>query len=162
MDIRIAKINEVTQVRQWISETAIWLREKDIPQWQRFLEYNATEVCLEDYCNKKLFVLVDDKNSLVGSLYLGEAQDIDKLLWEKDKEAYYIHRLIVARDFKNNKYGEYIINWAKEVTKREGKELRLNCAEGNEKLHNYYKMQGLEYCGCKLGYHLFKTTSFSG
>lgn len=156
MDIRKAKIDEVTEVRHWLMDTARWLKEKNIPQWERFLEYQVTEVCLEDYYNNKLFVLLDDRSNLVGSLSFGGAEEIDKSLWEDSESAYYIHRLVINKEFKNKRYGEFIINWAKNIAIRHCKELRLNCAEENNNLLSYYKKQGFNYYGCKLGYHLLK------
>lgn len=157
MIVRKANLDEVNIIRKWIVSTAQWLQSISIPQWERFLVYNMTEVCLEDYKNDKLYVFQYDNGPIVGSLSYGEAEIIDKELWDDYKSAVFVHRVVVNEEFRGLKNGEYMISWAKDKAIKEGKELRLNCAEGNSNLYRYYKSLGFRYCGCKLGYHLFKT-----
>ena len=156
MKIRKAKLEEVTEVKKWLVDTAKWLKDKDIYQWERFLSFEKTEVCLEDYYNDKLYVLENQKGNIIGSLSYGEAEDIDTKLWSEYDNSYFIHRIIVSKDFRGMKNGEIIINWAKELAINNDKDLRLNCVEGNSFLYNYYSNQGFKYCGKKMGYHLFK------
>lgn len=157
MDIRKAEFLEVDLVRQWIVDTARWLNSKNISQWERFLVYSATEVCLKDWCNEKLYVLLNSEDIVVGAMSFGTVEEVDIRLWTKDYEdAYYIHRLVIGEEFRNKKYGQYLINWAREICKEENKKLRLNCVEDNKYLFNYYENKGFKYCGKKLGYHLFE------
>lgn len=156
MYIRKASLTEVDLVRKWIVETAVWLNSRNIFQWERFLVYNATEVCLKDFYDEKLYVLLDDESNVVAAMSFGMVEDIDIKLWNEDyDDAYYIHRLVVGKEFRNKKYGLYLINWAREVCEKENKKLRLNCVEDNKYLFNYYENKGFEYCGKKLGYYLF-------
>lgn len=157
MIVRKAKQDEVNIIRKWIVSTAKWLQSISIPQWERFLVYNMTEVCLEDYKNDKLYVFQYDNGPIVGSLSYGEAEVIDRELWDDYKSAVFVHRVVVNEEFRGFKNGEYMLSWAKDKAIEEHKELRLNCAEGNNNLYKYYKSLGFKYCGCKLGYHLFKT-----
>lgn len=156
MKVRHAKIEEVSLVRGWIVSTAEWLRSIDIPQWERFLVYNMTEVCLKDYKQKKLYVLQGDNESIVGSLSYGGAEEIDKKLWMDCNNAVFVHRIVIDSQYRGMKNGEYLLNWAREKAYSDSKELRLHCAEGNKYLYNYYNKLGFKYCGCNLGYHLFK------
>ncbi|MGG7178779.1 GNAT family N-acetyltransferase [Clostridium paraputrificum] len=157
MKIRIAKLDEVPQVRRWLVDTAKWLDAKDIHQWERFLVYEATKVCLKDYYNNKLFVLLDNNENMVGALsYGGDPEEIDKKLWEDYESAYFIHRIVVGKQYRGMKYGEYMIRWAKKLAMKDNREVRLNCVECNDYLYKYYQAQGFKYCGSKMGYHLFR------
>ena len=86
----------------------------------------------------------------------GKPEDIDIKLWDKPEDGYYIHRIVLPKEYRGKKKGEYMINWAKEIASNNKKELRLNCVNENEFLFNYYSNQGFNYNGSKLGYHLFK------
>lgn len=154
--MRKAKLEEVDLARRWINERAKWLKDKNISQWKRYLNYSATEICMEDYKNDKLYVLEDDENNILGLLSYGDAEDIDKKLWSDWENIKFIHRVIINKDFEGNKNGQYMINWAKECASKDGQELRLNCVDGNKYLFNYYKSLGFKYCEKKLGYNLFK------
>lgn len=156
MEVREASFTEVNQIRKWLKDTASWLKEKNIPQWERFLEDKKTEVCLKDYNEKKLYVLEDDSKKIIGAMSFGKPEDIDIELWDSPEDGYYIHRIVLSKEFRGMKKGEYMINWAKKVASSNKKELRLNCVNENEVLFNYYSNQGFDYNGSKLGYHLFK------
>ncbi|WP_066889597.1 GNAT family N-acetyltransferase [Clostridium nigeriense] len=156
MEVREASFTEVNQIRKWLKDTASWLKEKNIPQWERFLEDKKTEICLKDYNDKKLYVLEDDDKKIIGAMSFGKPEDIDIKLWDKPEDGYYIHRIVLPKEYRGKKKGEYMINWAKEIASNNKKELRLNCVNENEFLFNYYSNQGFNYNGSKLGYHLFK------
>lgn len=155
MEIRKATFAEVNEIRKWLKDTASWLKEKNIPQWERFLEDRKTEICLKDYNDKKLYVLEDDKK-IIGAMSFGRAEDIDIKLWDRPDDGYYIHRIVLPKEYRGKKKGEYMISWAKEIAISSEKELRLNCVNENEFLFNYYSKYGFNYNGNKLGYHLFK------
>lgn len=156
MKVRKAQLDEIPQVRIWLMDTAKWLKHKNIPQWERFLNYDATEICLKDYEEGKLYVIEDIEGKVKGALSFGKAEEIDEKLWDSVNNAYYIHRIVVPKEFKGLKVGESMINWAKEIAINHGKEIRLNCVQENEVLFKYYVSCGFKYSGCKLGYHLFK------
>ena len=156
MNIRKAQLDEIPLIRIWLMDTAKWLKHKNIPQWERFLNYDATEICLKDYERDKLYVIEDIEGRIKGALSFGKAEEIDEKLWDNVNNAYYIHRIVVPQEFKGLKFGEYMINWAKETAINYGKEIRLNCVQENEVLYKYYVSSGFTYSGCKLGYHLFK------
>lgn len=156
MKVRKATFTEVNQIRKWLKDTANWLKEKKIPQWERFLEDKKTEICLEDYNQKRLYVLEDDDKKIIGAMSFGEPEDIDIKLWDRPEDGYYIHRIVLPKEYRGKKKGEYMINWAKNIASNNKKELRLNCVNENEFLFNYYSKQGFNYSGRKMGYHLFK------
>lgn len=156
MRVREASLIEVSQVRIWLRDTASWLKENDIPQWERFLDDKKTEVCLKDYNDRKLYVLEDDSKVIIGAMSFGNPEDIDIKLWDSSENAYYIHRIVLSKEFRGMKKGEFMINWAKKSAISDKKELRLNCVNENKVLFNYYSNQGFNYNGSKLGYHLFK------
>ena len=50
--------------------------------------YNIS-ICEEDFKRKKLYVLVDDFNNIVGSMSFGKEEDIDYKLWTDCSGAYF-------------------------------------------------------------------------
>lgn len=156
MKIREASFTEVYEIRKWLKDTASWLKEKNIPQWERFLKEENTEICLKDYNDGKLYVLENDNKKIIGAMSFGFPEDIDIKLWDNPENAYYIHRIVISKDFRGLKKGEFMIRWAKDIAKADKKEIRLNCVKENRFLFNYYINQGFQYEGEKLEYHLFK------
>lgn len=156
MKLRKAYLTEVEEVRKWINDTASWLKEKNISQWERFLNEENTEICLRDYNKEKLYILENDSKEIIGSMSFGLPEDIDVKLWDNLENAYYIHRLVISKEFRGFKKGEFMLEWAKNIATEEKKELRLNCVKENKFLFDYYINQGFLYVGEKLEYHLFK------
>ena len=131
MEIRLAKKEEIIQVESMIFKAAKLLQSRGIAQWERFLNIYNISICEEDFKRKKLYVLVDDFNNIVGSMSFGKEEDIDYKLWTDCSGAYFIHRLVISDNNWGKGYGEKLVNYAKEISKAHNKILRLNAVENN-------------------------------
>ena len=156
MEIRLAKKEEIIQVESMIFKAAKLLQSRGIAQWERFLNIYNISICEEDFKRKKLYVLLDDFDNIVGSMSFGNEEDIDYKLWTSCSGAYFIHRLVISDNNWGKGYGELLVNYAKEISKAHNKILRLNAVENNNYLFRYYERQGLKYVNRSLGYNLFE------
>ena len=156
MEIRLAKKEEVFQIEKMIFRAAKFLESKGIAQWERFAINSNINICKKDFKKKKLYILIDDSRQIVAAMSFGEAEEIDYKLWENCNNNYFIHRLVVNLDEMGNQYGKNLINYAKEISKKNNKILRLNAVENNSYLDSYYKEQGFKYVSKSLGYNLFE------
>jgi ribosomal protein S18 acetylase RimI-like enzyme len=73
--------------------------------------------------------------------------DADVELWgEPGREAGYVHRLAVARNFAGVGIGAALLEFASDQVARWGMAwLRLDCNKDNEELQNYYRRNGFSY-----------------
>ncbi len=129
MEIRLAKKEEIVHVERMILKAAKLLQSRGIAQWERFLNIYNISICEEDFKRKKLYVLLDDFDNIVGSMSFGNEEDIDYKLWTSCSGAYFIHRLVISDNNWGKGYGELLVNYAKEISKNHNKILRLNAVK---------------------------------
>lgn len=96
--------------------------------------------------------VVEIDGSLAGSI---------SLIWDDEhnwgevgvnKQAGYIHELMVSGNFRGQKIGEHMIVWAIEQTKAKNRSfVRLDCHADNTKLCNYYEELGFKCRSTKNG-----------
>ncbi len=134
-DLQAARITQMNPIMGLFEEGRKWHEEMKVSQWPAF----ELERVLDDIDNHRLFVLVN-KQRVVGSVTISES---DPLIWNDDTPALYIHRLVVARDFKGLDLGKLIIDKIEQkAIERNKSALRLDCWANNERLKSYYERIG--------------------
>ena len=117
-----------------------WMNSMGIKQWN---VTNYTEIYPKNYYKsqieeKHLYVITTD-NKVVGAIVLLEKDD----RWEDDNEcsAYYLHNFVTDTQIKG--IGRKILEFLEELARKNNKtKLRLDCAEDNDFLNNYYESAG--------------------
>ena len=140
-----AKAGEVDIVLEILNEARAWLLERGIDQWgpgsltrERFLEWISRG---EVYLAK-----VGEES--IGTVTL---QWSDEWFWgQNPPDAGYVHRLAIRPTQTGKNLGLYILKWAEETARAEGKKyLRLNCRADDRKLRAYYEQVGFLHKGDK-------------
>jgi GNAT superfamily N-acetyltransferase len=140
MEILIARAGTeaVPEADLLIREAADWLIAKGEPLW------GPNETSYEE------LVRVARAGELVIGRTNGEAAACmylhgeDRLFWPQDPplEAFYVHRLAVARKFAGRGYAHAMLDWAESEVRAKGRlYLRLDC-EPREKLLALYRSAG--------------------
>src|SRR5947209_2562755 len=71
--------------------------------------------------------------------------DEDPLVWGDDLPALYIHRLVVARNFKGQNIGSVIVDHVERMAiERQKLALRLDCWANNDRLKRHYERLGFK------------------
>ena len=126
MTLLIARgtLDDVTETDALIRATAEWLIRKDEPLW------GPNETSLEE------LIRVTAQGELVIGRVAGELatcmylHNEDRLFWPhvREGEAFYIHRLAVARTFAGRGYAHAMLEWAANEARAKGRPyLRLDC-----------------------------------
>ena len=140
MELAIARagMDAVAETDALIREAADWLTAKGEPLW------GPNETSYEELVRvTKAGELVTGRvaGRLAACMYLhGE----DALFWPEAKpgEAFYVHRLAVARAYAGRGFARAMLDWAENETSAQGRIfLRLDC-EPREKLLGLYQSAG--------------------
>jgi GNAT superfamily N-acetyltransferase len=131
-------MDDVPEAGRLIHEAADWLTAAGMPLWGP-----------EETSHEEL-VRVARLGELVIGRVAGEAatcmylHDEDHLFWPQSRvgEAFYVHRLAVARKFKGQGFARAMLDWGEAETRRCGRSyLRLDC-EPRSKLLTIYQAAG--------------------
>ena len=131
-------LDDVPETDRLIRATADWLIEKGEPLW------GPNETSLDE------LLRVAQTGELIVGRIAGELatcmylHDEDRLFWPQAApgEAFYIHRLAVARTFAGRGYAHAMLDWAADEARRKGRAfLRLDC-EPRAKLLALYRSAG--------------------
>lgn len=125
----------------WL-EAAKWMLTQGIEQWKPNLF--TMDSVQEQYKNAELFVA--KTNELVVGCF--SVQWSDELIWQElnNDDAGYIHKLVVAREFKGHHIGAHLLACAEEYIKFAGKRSsRLDCKADNERLNAFYRDAGYRF-----------------
>jgi ribosomal protein S18 acetylase RimI-like enzyme len=136
-ELHTAQITHIGRMMELYEEARRWHAEMSVSQWPLF----ELERVLDDIDNKRLFVIK------AGQCVLGgvTVTDEDVLIWGDDLPALYIHRLVVARDFKGQNIGSMIVEHVERMAiKRRKLILRLDCWADNDRLKRYYEQLGFK------------------
>lgn len=122
-----------------------WLSDRKIDQWTP-REMPLATVAAHIEAGEFYVARRDPSGPIVGALRLIWA---DPTIWpEEDGLAGYVHGLVIDRSEAGTGLGAALLEWASEQTHREGRALlRLDCAETNGALCNYYLNQGFRHVG---------------
>lgn len=122
-----------------------WLFAREIDQWKP-REVPLSTVAAHIEAGEFYVARRDPSGPIVGALRLIWA---DPTIWpEEDGLAGYVHGLVIDRSEAGTGLGAALLEWASEQTHREGRALlRLDCAETNGALCNYYLNQGFRHVG---------------
>src|SRR3954467_7342395 len=133
-----AGIEAVPETDTLNRETAAWLVAKGEPLWGPN-ETSYEELVRVTQAGELITGHIDGE--LAACMYL---HNEDKLFWPQDapREAFYIHRLAVARKYAGRGHAQAMLAWAAEETRRERRSyLRLDC-EPRPKLLALYSSAG--------------------
>lgn len=133
-----------------LSEASKNLSEKGVKQWDYWSNPPQDKIdWVTDGVEKGEFYFVENETNEVMAMFRLQEQDLT--YWgEQDREARYIHSLVVRPQFAGQKLGEQIVERiAQQVLEEEVKLLRLDCEARNPQLCAYYEKQGFKKVGEK-------------
>ncbi|MCJ0978837.1 GNAT family N-acetyltransferase [Rhodococcus sp. ARC_M12] len=122
-----------------------WLFARGIDQWTP-REVPLTTVAAQIEAGEFHVARREPGAPIVGALRLIWA---DPAIWpEEDGHAGYVHGVVINRSESGMGLGASLLEWALRRSRQEGRSLlRLDCAETNTELRNYYLRQGFRYVG---------------
>lgn len=142
---RKATINEVKHIFDLIQKRMHWMDKVGIKQWN-VTEYDKIypiEYYMKEQSKGTLFVLEEKKtNNIVAAAVLLEEDN----RWNDDASSFYLHNFVTDIDAKGT--GKIFLAKAEEYASTKGKKyFRLDSAEDNKNLEEYYSLQGFVAVG---------------
>ena len=131
-------LDDVPDADQLIHEAADWLIQAGMPLWGP-----------EETSHEELVRVARAGELIMGRIHGEPAtcmylHDEDRLFWPETRtgEAFYVHRLAVARKYKAQGFARSMLDWAEQETRGRGRtHLRLDC-EPRPKLLAIYQAAG--------------------
>lgn len=148
--VRLAVKGDGEKIIEMLKNTAQWIQENDINQWQYLLSGGDDEEILEAIMQKETFIVVLNDVELIATFTLSTTQsDWDKHIFGEDPEedSVYLHRLAVLPVHMGKGLGNGILNWIEDNISTDKTYLKLDCVADNGKLNQFYLDNGFQYIG---------------
>ncbi|WP_411342618.1 GNAT family N-acetyltransferase [Paenibacillus sp. WLX1005] len=144
LHIRRAVEGEEQLITDFLVEAADWMEEKGIGQWRRVL---FTPELIRSYFVEREVYIAEYEGEPAGMFTL-QQDDPDYWQHKNDSEYYYLHRLTVLRQFRSQRLGAAMLDWAVQRAADQGKKgLRLDCLAELVPLNRFYQQQHFRYMG---------------
>ncbi|MFM2393795.1 MAG: hypothetical protein RLZZ546_1777 [Bacteroidota bacterium] len=150
LKFRQSKNEEIDIALSLLKQAAQKLKDNNINQWAFWLDPPDDKIdwIKKGFENNEFFFVETDHKEIVAMFRLSEK---DEMYWgNQNDDAYYIHSLVVDKNFSGKKIGIQIIQLIESLLLDKGIfKLRLDCNASNLVLCNYYEMQGFVKVGEK-------------
>ena len=146
--IRLAREEEGQAIIQLLQETAQWIKDQGINQWEYLLDGGENQEILHCIGQNLTYVVYHQEEMIATFTLYIEQNEWDQYIWEEDsKDAIYLHRLAVKPSYMKNGVGKEMIHWIETEYQTDKTYFRLDCVAGNEKLNQFYQKMGFELLG---------------
>ncbi|QTN00702.1 GNAT family N-acetyltransferase [Sediminibacillus dalangtanensis] len=142
---RKAETSDLNGVLSLLQQAGRWLQTKNTTQWDYYvtdLQGNTAEV-KDSIDNHHTYVLESDGQAIASITLEDSPSEWDFSIWGEEAgeaPAFYLHRMVVHRDYAGKEIGGRMIEWAREVAKeKEKKCIRFDCLASNSGLNHYYQ-----------------------
>jgi len=141
VEIRLAKIDDFSQLVYILNEVTLNLQQKGIHQWEYPWDNNKIKNQLK---NNYLYVLLVEEE-MIGTFCIYDIDNINE--FSLDEKGKYLSQIAILPKFQGKNIGSAITKFSCIFVKELDKTLYLDCWAGNEKLKQFYSRNGLEYIG---------------
>lgn len=140
----LANESMLEQIYSLFEKRIEWMDKVGIKQWNvtDYLKIYSRKYYINQIREHHLYVMIDNNDKVVGAIVLLEQDS----RWEQNEPypAYYLHNFVTDIDIKG--IGEKMLTAIDELAKANHKSrIRLDCAEDNIFLNNYYESHGYLY-----------------
>lgn len=141
--IKQATIEDTSVIEEILFDAIEWMRRNKLDNlWN---EQNSSWQSLSKQYKINQFYICYVDGKPAGCVAI---TDYDKKYWPdlKTKEALFIHKLAVKREFAGNGVSTQLIEYAKKMAENQNiKDVRLDCNRDRKKLRSLYEKQGFKY-----------------
>ncbi|WP_159947272.1 GNAT family N-acetyltransferase [Polaribacter septentrionalilitoris] len=153
MIIRLSTLNDVSRIIEIIDDAKDLLKSLGIDQWQN--GYPNAEQVENDIKNEESYVIVDDKNTIMGTtMFTTRPEPTYKKVidgnWIIDESLPYgvIHRLAMAKEFRGLGIAKFVFEELHQKLQNQCiKSLKIDTHEKNLGMQSLIKKMGYQYCG---------------
>jgi GNAT superfamily N-acetyltransferase len=142
MEIRAARLDELSTVEALLSEASTWLASRGIDQWQ----YPPHRDRITQALQRGECFLAIREGEAIATLQVDSFADPE--FWRSEDQpdaALYVHRMAVSRKAAGANVGQVMLDWAtKRAAAASKRWLRLDAWKDNVGLHSYYERTGFQ------------------
>lgn len=145
--LRPARAEDVPALMALRTEAEEWLSSKGTDQWSD-PETGAKAITKwrASIDEGRAWVVTEESGKVLGTVSRGP---IDRDFWTDEdhpETAFYLYKLIVAREAAGRHLGARLIDWASSLAAVEGRDwVRIDTWRTNERLHSYYERLGFQH-----------------
>lgn len=145
--LRPARAEDVPALMALRTEAEEWLGSKGTDQWSD-PETGAKAITKwrASIDEGRAWVVVDNVDEVLGTVSRGP---VDRDFWTDEdhpESAFYLYKLIVARQAAGQHLGARLVDWASSLAAMEGRDwVRIDTWRTNEGLHSYYERLGFRH-----------------
>ncbi|CAM4176922.1 GNAT family N-acetyltransferase [Listeria ivanovii subsp. ivanovii] len=158
--VRFALPNDYSKMNELMLNTARWLKESGSSQWNDILQGFDVHQMEERIKLGEVVLFETQEGLLAGAMIIRKTpSDWDTDLWEDlaNENAYYLHRIMVDRQFSGISLSAQMINWSEQLAStHQVPYVRLDCIETNDSLNQMYRRYDFQLIGKKNGFHLYQ------
>jgi GNAT superfamily N-acetyltransferase len=128
--------DDIAEVAALWNRSAAWLRNKGLDQWQYPVKWeNIRRTVADGTC----WLVRTGDGRTIGTITVEYTADPYWLPTDDPGDALYIHRMVVADEFRGSELGSALLDWAARRAENVGRFwLRLDAWKSNPALHKYY------------------------
>lgn len=139
---------ESDKVISLLKQTAQWLKENNIDQWQYLLAGGDDEEIENAIRDNQTYIVLREKEIIATFTLSSKQTEWDQHIFGIDEmgDSLYLHRLAILPDYMGKGLGGDILQWicAQDTQKNF---LRLDCVAKNKQLNQFYLNNDFEYLG---------------
>lgn len=149
MIIRIAKENDIPEIKKIVEKAKIYMKENKINQWSE--NYPNEDVFLTDLKDNRLYV-ADIDGKVIGMAVLvldgdGDYKNINGK-WLSDGEYGVIHRIAVNPDYKSQNVAKNLLDFFEDKLKELNYDsIRVDTHKDNKSTLRFIEKNGFQKCG---------------
>lgn len=148
--IRLATTKDIKAILSIVEDARLQIESLGFKQWSRESGYPNAQTFLNDISTHELYVY-EDNNQVLGMMALVKSHnfDYDKIEgnWLNDAKYYTIHRLAIKKIARHNGLAIKLIDYAKEIAKKDKVSLRIDTHLKNIPMQSLILKTGFTYCG---------------
>lgn len=141
MIIKLAGINDLTQILEVLNKVTIALQNKNINQWSYPWD---SEYIFNAIRKNNSYKLLHNEN-VIGTFFI---EAIDKIgEYSVEPNSLYLSKIAIIPEYQGKSIGSKITDFACTSAQKLNKILYLDCWAGNIKLREFYSKNGFQYIG---------------
>ncbi len=147
MRIQRAKIDQLAELQELVSETVRHLRGQGIMQWDHV--YPDLDAIKDDILSRSLYVAVAN-TVCVGTVCIDENQEeaYQEVSWTSPGPSLVVHRLCVAPSWQGQGVASQIMDFVETHASEHGyASIRLDVYTGNDRAVEFYRRRGYVIAG---------------
>ena len=138
-ELELVYENDIDEILKLYEDRIAWFKQKQINQWQKYLEHHNKDEFLQAIKRRELFAIYKNKE-IVACFEVSK----ESRFWKENvNDSYYIYKIVTKVGTKN--LGKFIFDICEKLAiENKIRYLKIDCLARNIKLNEIYNSHGFE------------------